>query len=165
LVAAGRFRQDLMYRLSVLVIPLAPLRERRDDIPLLARHFLDTLAKERSQETKSLSAEALNQLMNHGWPGNVRELRHAMEFAVALSLGKQIEVKDLPEKIQSVGKAKNYVLNLAGREQVDLRATTDEFERDIIMWALQKVDGNQGKAAQLLGIPRSTLQFKLQQKS
>ena len=165
LVQQRRFREDLMYRLSVLVIPLAPLRERRDDIPMLACHFLAMLATQRGQEPKALSTETLDRLLNYAWPGNIRELHHAMEYSLAVSRDACIQARDLPTKIQGNSKGKSYTLNLNGSEKIDLRSVSEDFEHDLIRWALERAEGNQGKAAQLLGIPRSTLQFKLNQRT
>lgn len=161
-VAAGKFRDDLMYRLRVLVIPLPALRDRREDIPLLAKHFLNSLTKQRNQAAKSLTVEATARLLEHKWPGNVRELRHAMEFALAMSNGNEIRPQDLPG---TMAPAKNtsapYALFLEDAEKVDMRDVVDKFEQDLMQWALRKTNGNQGKAAELLCIPRTTLQSKL----
>jgi len=161
LTRQNKFRLDLMYRLKVLVIELAPLRERRDDILPLVRHFLEATARERGTEPKAISTSAAERLISHSWPGNVRELRHAVEFAMAVSRGAAIEAQDLPVELNGQQKSAPYVLNLGTQETVDLRVLTEEFERDLITWALRKAHGNQLKAAAILGIPRTTLQSKL----
>ncbi|MCZ7647999.1 MAG: sigma-54 dependent transcriptional regulator [Planctomycetota bacterium] len=162
---AGKFREDLMYRLSVLVISLAPLRERKEDIPHLAGHFLGLIGLEHGKEPKTLSPAALERLMAHAWPGNVRELRHAMEYAMAVTKGPVIEPEDLPVKVKpGASGSRPYALKLADRETLDLRAAQQDFEQDLIQWALDKAGGNQVKAAQILGVPRSTLQSKLNEK-
>lgn len=161
-VASGKFRDDLMYRLRVLVIPLPPLRERREDIPLLSKHFLNALTKQRNQEPKTLSIEAMSRLLEHKWPGNVRELRHAMEFGLAMSNGSEIQPKDLPGSMAPAKSAQApFALFLDEIEKVDMRDVVDKFEQDLMQWALRKTNGNQGKAADLLTIPRTTLQSKL----
>ncbi|MBI3832582.1 MAG: sigma-54-dependent Fis family transcriptional regulator [Planctomycetes bacterium] len=165
LVKQGKFRDDLMYRLSVLTIPLPPLRERREDIPLLVRHFLDLFGRERKQEPKAVAPAALEYLQAYVWPGNIRELRHALEYALAVSKTAALNIEDLPAKIKPGLPERPYALNLDGKPEVSFREMTENFERDLIQWALGKADGNQGRAAQLLGIPRSTLQFKLSEKA
>jgi DNA-binding NtrC family response regulator len=161
LTRQNKFRLDLMYRLKVLVIELAPLRERREDILPLVRHFLETTARERGTEPKTISTSAAERLVSHLWPGNVRELRHAIEYAMAVSRGPAIEAQDLPPEIRSTQKFSPYILNLDSQETLNLRDLTEEFERDLITWALRKAHGNQLKAAAILGIPRTTLQSKL----
>ena len=163
LVAQGRFRDDLMYRLKVLVVPLAPLRERREDIILLAQHFLAQLMQERGGDPKTFATATLERLIAHSWPGNVRELRHAVEYSLAISRTSEIQPDDLPPSLKDAKPAAPFQLNLDTQEKVDLRDLTGKFEQDLIRWALQKSKGNQGKAAELLGIPRTTLQSKLRE--
>jgi len=161
LVKQGKFRDDLMYRLCVLAIPLPSLRERTEDILPLAAHFIETLARERGAPAKPLSNDAAARLQHFAWPGNVRELRHALEYALAVAREASIGLGDLPPKLLPVQKTRRLGLDLDGYDQVDLRAMVEEFEREVVRWAMTRADGNQGKAAQILGIPRSTLQFKL----
>lgn len=164
LVKAGKFREDLMYRLSVLVISLPPLRDRLDDVLLLAREFMDVIAIEQGKVPKPLADAAVERLLAHTWPGNVRELRHTIEHALAVSRGPVIEAEDLPARLKPGGAGRLYALRLAGQESVDLRAMQESFEEDLIKWALEKAEGNQARAAQLLNVPRSTLQSKLAEK-
>ncbi|MCW8129745.1 MAG: sigma-54-dependent Fis family transcriptional regulator [Planctomycetota bacterium] len=161
LVKSNRFREDLSFRLKVLVMRLPPLRERREDILLLARHFLETLAKERGGMAKVLSPMAAERLKLHTWPGNVRELRHAMEYAFSVSKGDRIEPGDLPINVIGLDTNCPFVLNLGAVEKIDLRSISEKFEGEIIRWALERAKGNQGKAAELLGLPRTTLLSKL----
>jgi DNA-binding NtrC family response regulator len=161
LVKQGRFREDLYYRLAVLVVSLPPLRQRREDIPLLAQHFLATLARERNVEPKVLPNETLAKLVNYSWPGNVRELKHAMERAMAVSRDAMIAPEHLPTTIQQARRTEPYEMHLEVLDRVDFRLLSERFERDMIQWALLKAGGNQGKAAELLGIPRTTLQSKM----
>ena len=108
MVAEGRFREDLYYRLNVIPVRLPPLRDRKEDIPLLVQHFLERFCRELSppRETMTVSQQAMRQLMAYGWPGNVRQLENALERAVALSAGRtQIEVADLPPDLQERGEA------------------------------------------------------------
>ncbi|MBI3830858.1 MAG: sigma-54-dependent Fis family transcriptional regulator [Planctomycetes bacterium] len=161
MVASGRFREDLSYRLKVLVMRLPPLRERREDILPLATHFLAILSKERGGAAKGLSPAVAERLKNHSWPGNVRELRHAMDYAHSVAQGETIQPEDLPINVSGVDSNHPYILNLGSLERVDLRTVTEHFEMEIIRWALERAKGNQGKAAEFLGIPRTTLLSKL----
>jgi DNA-binding NtrC family response regulator len=165
-VANGTFRDDLMYRLRVLTIPLPPLRERREDIPLLARHFLTALTRQRNQEAKTLSIEATARMLEHKWPGNVRELRHAMEFALAMCNSSEIQAQDLPSTMAPAKASQaQYTIFLDEADKIDMRDIVEKFEQDLMHWALRRTNGNQGKAAELLTIPRTTLQSKLKASS
>ncbi|MCW8132916.1 MAG: sigma-54-dependent Fis family transcriptional regulator [Planctomycetota bacterium] len=161
LVATNRLREDLAFRLKVLVLRLPPLRDRHEDILLLARHFLETLSTERGVAAKELSEAAAERLKKHHWPGNVRELRHAMEYALSVAHADAIQPGDLPQGVAGQDASRPYVLNLAVLDRVDLNSVSEHFELDVIRWALEKTRGNQGKAAELLGIPRTTLLSKL----
>jgi DNA-binding NtrC family response regulator len=163
LSAEKRFREDLYFRLAALMIPVPPLRERKEDLPLLAHYFLHILAKEQGRETKQLSAAALQNMQAYNWPGNVRELRHAMEYALAMSCGREIPAHDLPSSILGAARHKIYVINMEGCESVDARALLANFESDLIQWALRKAHGRHDKAATLLGYPRTTLLRKLKE--
>lgn len=163
LVSQGKFRDDLMYRLRVLVLALPPLRERKDDIHLLAMHFLSALAIQRNVPAMALSQGALDCLLGHSWPGNVRELRHAMEYAVAMANGNEIQPGDLPPTLKSVTEhlQSPFCVPLETSEKIDMRLYVDKFEQALMQWALKKANGHQGNAAELLSIPRTTLQSKL----
>lgn len=164
LAQEGQFRQDLLYRLQVLTICLPPLRERKADISLLAHHFLNLSARETGSALKTLSPEAEKRLLRHSWPGNVRELRHAIEYAVAVSNGPAIRAEDLPVRLGPAGQPdKLFSINIAERCEVDLRAVQADVERELIMWALQKTQGDQGRAAGLLKLPRTSLIYRLRQ--
>lgn len=162
LAQEGRFRQDLFYRLQALTICLPPLRERKADIPLLVRHFMDLSARETGTAPKTLSPEAEKRLGQHDWPGNVRELRHAIEYAAAVSNGPAIRVEDLPVRIGPAGQSDKLVsINLVNQSEVDLRAVQADVEKQMITWALQKAQGDQGRAAELLGLPRTSLLYRM----
>jgi len=164
LTREGSFRQDLLYRLQVLTIYLPPLRERKSDIVVLARHFLELCARETGEAVKAISPEAEKKLLHHNWPGNVRELRHAIEYAVAVSTGNVIQGEDLQLRLGPAGKAdKLYSLSLEERDELDLRALQTEIEKESIKWALQKAQGDQGRAAEMLKMPRTTLIYRLRQ--
>jgi transcriptional regulator with PAS, ATPase and Fis domain len=170
MVADGTFREDLYYRLNVIPVHMPPLRDRKDDVPLLAQHFLNKfgadLARDREPGTPapamSISQEALRHLMSHNWPGNVRELENALERAVAFTGGRrQIEVRDLPPPIQAAGASIAPIGTALPEEGFDLPGYIDKLERDVIGRALEKTGGNKGAAARLLNLKRTTLVEKL----
>jgi two-component system response regulator HydG len=154
-IRAGRFRSDLYYRLNVIALYLPPLRQRREDIPLLAENFLERIAAARAESPKRLSAAALDALMVYEWPGNVRELENALERAVVLTPGREIEVSALPERIVSPARQP------LAAERVPQNPTLEVIERAYISWVLQAEGGNKTRAAEVLGIDPSTLYRKL----
>ena len=149
-VKDGRFREDLFYRLNVIPIHLPPLRDRRNDLLLLARHFLDRFSNLQNKTVKVFSTEVLRKLLDYSWPGNVRELENTIEHAVVLAKGEQIQVSDLPSDFLI---AKTPVSN----KPVSL----EESEKQHLIEALEKCRWNKKKAARILGIGRSTLYVKL----
>jgi len=164
-VAAGRFRQDLYYRLNVMHLHLPPLRERVEDVELLALHFLRTSAARVGREDlHGFSTEAFDVVKAYDWPGNVRALENAVERAVLLAAGPLITVADLPEKTRSGGRdvpANGAKLPPAG---IDLRAAVDEYESNLVRQALARTGWNKNRAAQLLGMNRTTLVEMLKRK-
>ncbi|PYR16738.1 MAG: hypothetical protein DMF98_27850, partial [Acidobacteria bacterium] len=148
-VAEGRFRQDLYYRLSVILIRVPPLRERRADIPLLIGSFLEDACK-RAGQRKELSAEALDALMRHTWPGNVRELRNTIERLVVSSRGSLLEAVDLPDTVLAARPSAH------DQPFADL-PTLDDLERRYLLHVLDAANGNRTRAAEILGIDRRTL--------
>ena len=154
-IKTGRFRSDLYYRLNVIAIHLPPLRQRRDDIPILAEHFLQRIATLRKESAKRIQPTALEALQEYQWPGNVRELENALERAVILSGGDQISLDVLPERVMQ-RKAEPLV---SGRTPPN--PTLEAVERAYIMWVLQTEGGNKSRAADVLGIDPSTLYRKL----
>jgi DNA-binding NtrC family response regulator len=163
-VAAGRFRPDLYYRLRVLPIQLPELCKRGDDVQLLVNHFLREKAARNGMGPKRLSPEAMRALVEYPWPGNVRELENAIEYALAIGMEEQIEVRDLPDEI-STGSAIaadndfREVLQAYINETVPLA----EVEKRYILTILQQFGGNQVRAAAALGIDRSKLYRRLKQ--
>ena len=158
---ANRFRPDLFYRLRGLELHLPPLRERNADILMLANHFLKRLCPAGSP-IKGLTAEAGQMLMRYPWPGNVRELRRAMESAMVLAGAGEITPMALPSFLQrGRSSSSSFTLNLADCTEISLPEMLLEFEKELIKWGLSKSAGSQSMAAQLLGIPRTTLQSKL----
>jgi two-component system, NtrC family, response regulator AtoC len=145
LVKAGTFREDLFYRLSVVAITLPLLRERREDIPLLAMHFLRKYASEVEKNISHLAPEAMALLCHYDWPGNVRELEHVIERAVTLTANPILLADDLPSKLQQPAAAP------------DVFPSLEEMEKRHIQQALEKAEGNKNQAATLLGVSRRTL--------
>ncbi|HKP67903.1 MAG TPA: sigma-54 dependent transcriptional regulator [Pyrinomonadaceae bacterium] len=154
-VKAGRFREDLFYRLNVIEMSIPPLRERREDIPLLAKHFAAKTARSQSASEKGVSREVMAALANYDWPGNVRELENAIERAFILS-GDEIDVESLPSKIGAA--TSGTYPSLDGE---NFKPTLDEMERRYLLEILNSVEGDKAKAASILGIDLSTLYRKL----
>jgi DNA-binding NtrC family response regulator len=170
MVAEGSFREDLYYRLAVIPVHMPPLREHKDDVPLLVQHFLNKygadLARDRDPgqplPALSISQEALRHMMSHSWPGNVRELENALERAVALTGGRrQIDVKDLPPSVLAAGASIAPIDVAIPEEGFDLPGYIEKLEREVIGRALDKTGGNKGAAARLLNLKRTTLVEKL----
>jgi two-component system response regulator HydG len=154
-IKRGRFRTDLFYRLNVIAIHLPPLRDRRDDIPIFVDAFLKRIAKEHTEDLKTLTPEALEVVMAYDWPGNVRELENALERAVVLVKGTSIPLSALPEKITQ-RKAEPLVTDV-----VRTNPTLEVIEQAYITWVLTAEGGNKTRAAEVLGIDPSTLYRKL----
>ena len=157
-VRGGRFREDLFYRLNVINLELPPLRSRREDIPLLAAHFLRMYAEENSMEERVLSTEALRVLMDYEWPGNVRELENAMERGVVLSTSRTITPDLLPPQL--TGNTYTAAL-LEQRPDTSLFDLMEDIERRIISDRLERCHWNQTEAAEYFRIPLSTLNQKI----
>ena len=163
-VREGKFREDLYYRLNVIQVVLPPLRDRIEDIPLLADHFMARYAAKNGKQIGGLTRAALSALEAYPWPGNVRELEHAIERAVVLSRGAQIDVDDLPESVRSggAGRAAGIGAALEGRTlAVPLGTTMEEIELRVIRETLRQTKGDKNLAAQLLGIAARTIYRKL----
>ena len=151
----GTFRSDLYYRLNVITLCVPPLRDRRDDIPLLVDAFLERLAAERAEETKRLDREALDTITIYDWPGNVRELENALEHACALTHGTNIGMAALPSRVTSP-RTEPLI-----SDRPPATPTLEVIERAYITWVLQAEGGNKSRAAEVLGIDPSTLYRKL----
>ena len=166
-IDAGRFRQDLYYRIKGVVIDLAPLRERREDIPLLAERFRDVFAREHERPVGGFTPAALAVLMGYPWPGNVREMKNAIEWAVFSAAGPRIEVGDLPPDVR--GDAAEDGAEEGGAPApvssvgTLLGKTMAEIEKDAILTTLQACGGNRRRAAEKLDIGLRTLQRKLKE--
>ncbi|MCC6750570.1 MAG: sigma 54-interacting transcriptional regulator [Deltaproteobacteria bacterium] len=163
-VRTQRFRDDLYYRLNGLRLHMPPLRERGEDIVLLATHFLALLATTEGQPKKRLSVGAADLLQRHPWPGNVRELRRAMESALVLCPGPDVTPTFLPEYLRGETPDEQplpFALHLDQAASVELPQLTEQFQQAVLDWAQEKAGGNLHRAAKILGVPRSTLQSKL----
>ncbi len=159
MVSEGTFREDLYYRLNVIPVRLPPLRDRRDDIPVLVKHFLEKFAPGMPMQ---LSQGAMRALMAYQWPGNVRQLENAIERAVALNGGRrEIDVGDLPAETQPVARATAAPPVEFPESGLDMPRYLATIERDLIRRALELTAGNRNKAADLLGLKRTTLVEKL----
>ena len=153
-VSAGRFRQDLYYRLNVVTIDMPPLRQRKEDIPQLARYFLQRYAERNRKAVQGFTPQAMDLLIHYAWPGNIRELENAVERAVVLLTGEYISERELPLAITgtSVSDAPH------GEDSIQPLV---EVEKEAILVALEKTGGNKTEAARQLGITRKTLLAKL----
>jgi DNA-binding NtrC family response regulator len=154
-IRVGRFRSDLFYRLNVIAIHMPPLRHRREDIPLLAEHFLHRVAEQRGEAPRHIRPEALAALQEYAWPGNVRELENAIERAVILTVGGEIGVGALPDRVTEQ-RPEPLVSSRA-----PANPTLEAVERAYITWVLQSERGNKTRTAEVLGIDPSTLYRKL----
>jgi two-component system response regulator HydG len=150
-VQKGSFREDLFYRLNVIPMHLPPLRKRRNDIPLLARHFLRRFAVEQNKEIQDFSSETMRLLLNYPWPGNVRELENSIEDSAVLAKRSEVQISDLPSAISEV----------APPVASETPGTIFENEKKLLQEVLEECDWNKKKAALQLGISRSTLYEKL----
>ncbi len=154
-IRVGNFRNDLYYRLNVISLHLPPLRLRRDDIPLLAEHFLQRIAGLRGEPVKRLSDAVVEAFSEYSWPGNVRELENALERSIILTPGELIDVDALPERVTE-RRSEPLVSN-----RTPPNPTLEAVERAYIMWVLQSESGNKSRTAEVLGIDPSTLYRKL----
>ncbi len=154
-VSENRFREDLFYRLNVIEINLPPLRDRREDIPLLVKHFVTKAAQSQQTAEKPIAKDALSTLLNHRWQGNIRELQNAIERAFVLS-GDEIDIGSLPPRIKDDSESTYEI-----RDPEGLRLTLEEMERRYILEILNSVNKDKTAAAEILGIDLSTLYRKL----
>ena len=153
-VKKGNFREDLFYRLNVVRIEVPPLRERKEDIDLLAASFLETFNKEDKRKIEGFTPAASKALLSYSWPGNIRELKNAIESSVVLAKGKYIDKEDLPQMVRESGSGSKVTF--------DLPVTLDEAEKRLILETISYAKGNKTKAAELLGIGRKTITRRMQ---
>ncbi len=159
MVAEGRFREDLYYRLNVVPIRLPPLRERPGDVEELARHFLARAAPRLGRSVTGFSPEAMELLRRHGWPGNVRELQNLVEQALVFADGQEVRAEDLPEGLRRAPARAALPVPTGDRP---LPEVLDELERQLVLSAFEKARGVKAEAARLLGVKPSALYYKLE---
>jgi two-component system response regulator AtoC len=157
-VKAGRFREDLFYRINVLPIAIPPLRSRRDDVNLLIDHFIGRNNARLGTRIRGVSTEARKQLLEYSWPGNVRELENTIERAMVLSESDVIQATDLPERIRD---ALDPVQVQLASGELSIKRTTAAIEQILIRRALQKTKGNRTRAADLLELSHRALLYKI----
>jgi DNA-binding NtrC family response regulator len=160
LIKKGSFREDLYYRINVVPIVIPPLRERKEDIPLLIEHFINKFNVENSKEVKGIDKEALEWIMQYDWPGNVRELENLIERVIALTFNEYIQVNELPLSFKNLPKIDGLKESVLGGKVSFLQAE-EEFEREVILDALRKTNYIQSHAAEILGISRRILKYKM----
>jgi len=161
-VKEGYFREDLFYRLNVVPINIPPLRERKEDIPLLINYFLKKFVSQYEDALPDVSQEVMDVLLAYNWPGNVRELENVIEHSVAFSKSKGISIETLPEYLRRVDIRTDLLsMDLSNKQEINLQDALTEVEKKLIQWAHQKTNGNQVKMAEILGIPRTTLRNRL----
>jgi DNA-binding NtrC family response regulator len=154
-VKEGSFRGDLLYRLNVVTMAIPPLRERKEDLPILIDHFIDNYSKENSKHINGLTAEARDLLLKYDYPGNVRELENILERAVVIARDEYITINDLPFK------GDNFTDHARKKTSGSLRESTEELEKVLIAEAMEKTLNNQSKAAEILGMSERMLRYKL----
>jgi DNA-binding NtrC family response regulator len=163
MVKDGQFREDLFYRLNVIPVRIPPLRQRREDIPLLVQHFARKSCAENGLSAKAVSQDALRVLMAYDWPGNIRQLENAMEHAVALSAASpEIAAEALPGEVRERASSLMVPMLPIPDEGIDFAAVVSQVERELIVRCLEKTRGNKRQAARLLNLSRTTFIDKLQ---
>jgi DNA-binding NtrC family response regulator len=174
LIAEGRFREDLFYRLAVVPIALPPLRDRREDIPLLVRHFIDKYDQRLGKRVEGIEDEAMQLLLSYGWPGNIRELENLMERSVLFADGPLIQASSLPDALRekgpqaavpiaAVGPLGSIAAPSGASMKEIVRQAQAELERELITRALEETGGNVTRAAKRLQISRKSLQVKMKE--
>jgi transcriptional regulator with PAS, ATPase and Fis domain len=154
----GRFREDLYYRLNVVPINVPPLRERKEDIPFLAMHFVNKLAKDLSSPIEQISPAAMDRLLIYTWPGNVRELENTIERSMVLANGNVLEPADI--RIENIRQPNGVSTQEALLPE---GVTLEQWEQNMIREAMRRADGNKSQAARLLGLTRNALRYRLSQ--
>ena len=160
LIKKAVFREDLYYRINVVPIIIPPLRERKDDIPLLVEHFINKFNMENNKSVKGITKEALDFMMQYEWPGNIRELENLIERVIALTSNEHIQMNELPlsfKNVPKINELKDSVLN----RKVSFLQAEEEFEKEVILDALKRTNYIQSRAAEILGISRRILKYKM----
>jgi DNA-binding NtrC family response regulator len=157
----GTFREDLYYRLNVVPLNIPSLRERKQDIPFLANHFVHKLAPDAGCEVESITDAAMEKLMAYHWPGNVRELENVIERSLVMATGAQLDASDI--KLESAPRPRAHAAGAGEPPFLPEGLTLDQYEQEIIKEALRRADGNKSQAARLLGLTRNALRYRLTQ--
>jgi DNA-binding NtrC family response regulator len=157
----GTFREDLYYRLNVVPLNIPSLRERKQDIPFLANHFIHKLAPDAGCEVESITDSAMEKLMAYHWPGNVRELENVIERSLVMATGTQLDASDI--KLESAPRPRGQSAGAGDPPFLPDGLTLDQYEQEIIKEALRRADGNKSQAARLLGLTRNALRYRLTQ--
>ena len=157
----GTFRSDLYYRLNVVSVHLPPLRDRREDVPLLIKHFLRAKSRDLGIPEKSFTTDALDLMLGYSWPGNVRELENVIERTLVLSLGSTMTADDLPQYLATAHGSAHPAQQSVLRGEKRLNEAVEQFEQELIRNALTQADQNQTRAAELLGTTRRILKYKM----
>jgi DNA-binding NtrC family response regulator len=160
LIKKGSFREDLYYRINVVPIVIPPLRERKEDIPMLIDHFVNKFNGENNKNVKGISKEALDLLMQYEWPGNVRELENLVERVIALTSNESIQLNELPLSFKNIPKISGLKESVL-EGKVSFTQAEEDFEREVILDALKKTNYIQSHAAEILGISRRILKYKM----
>jgi DNA-binding NtrC family response regulator len=161
-VQKGHFREDLFYRLYVIPVVLAPLKDRKSDIPLLIDYFIEIICRAKGRNPVEIAPETLTILLEHPWPGNIRELRNLIERLVVLNESGMILPEELPENIRGVVNHKAFQPQIEiYADGVDFNTAVTEYEKDLILQALEKTNWVKNRAAELLQIKRTTLVEKI----
>jgi len=162
----GRFREDLYYRLNIIPIHLPPLRERGEDVLLLAEHFMRRFNDEKQAAIEGFSDAAREAMLNYSWPGNVRELQNLMERIATLKRTGIVELEDLPSRMLGEGQRlmQDFSVDMDTTDRIDLKALVDEFENHLLISALERFDWNRNQAARFLTMNRTTLVEKIKKK-
>jgi DNA-binding NtrC family response regulator len=160
LVMEGKFREDLYFRLNIVPLYLPPLRHRKDDIPLLCEYFLNRLSDRLNRPNSQIDEDVMAKLIDYDWPGNVRELENIIERMLVLSKDSHIKIDLLPPEFFEPN-TPPVIVRTDYLDQIDLQKTTANIEEQLVRWALTKAEGNLAKAASLLNMPRSSLQYKI----
>ena len=161
LVVENEFREDLYYRLRVIPIEIPPLRDRRSDIPLLVRHFVDLMIKTRGKGIKGISKDVIKAFMNYDWPGNVRELENIIERMIILTDADELTIQDVPDKVLQKQRSEEVGPSMIPDDGFSLNNAINEYERLLIIRALEKADWVKNRAAKLLNMNRTTLVEKI----
>ncbi|MBI5419478.1 MAG: sigma-54-dependent Fis family transcriptional regulator [Deltaproteobacteria bacterium] len=164
-VKEGRFRADLYFRLNVIPVRIPPLRERIEDIPLLASHFIERFNREKARAIEGIRPESFDIFQKYRWPGNIRELENVIERIVVLKGTGWIEPGDIPEKMRRGASSQGVAAPILGDSGLDIKSATEDFENRLIVQAMSLAKGNKNRAAALLGLKRTTFVEMLKRKN